>query len=109
VYNTVYVNRTVYNQRFVNVRAPNAVMAMPKAAFAGGRSVRQAGFAVRQAELTRIAPAAVIAPPVAPTRQAVAANLGRPTPRPVPQVVQRQVVARYLPAPAPASFAARQQ
>lgn len=109
VYNTVYVNRTVYNQAFVNVRAPNAVMAMPQAAFAGGRPVRQAGIVVRQAEMTRIAPPTVIAPPVAPTRQALTPALGRPAPRPIPQVVQRQVVARNVPPPAPASFAARQQ
>ena len=109
VYHTVYVNRTVYNQQFVNVKAPNAVMAMPQAAFAGGRSVRQAGVAVRQAELARLAPAVVIAPPVAPTRQAVAPTLGRRAPRPIPQVVQRQVVARNVPPAAPASFSARQQ
>jgi len=109
VYNTVYVNRTVYKQQFVNVRAPNAVMAMPQTAFASGRPVRQAGVVVRQAELTRIAPATVIAPPVAPTRQAVAPTMGRPAPRPAAQVVQRQVVARSIPAAVPAPFAARQQ
>lgn len=109
VYNTIYVNHTVYNQQFVNVRAPNAIMAMPQAAFASGRPVHQSGAVVRQAELTRVAPAAVIAPPVAPTRQSVAPTLGRPAPRPPAQVIQRQVVARNTPAAAPASFAARQQ
>lgn len=109
VYNTVYVNRTVYKQQFVNVRAPNAVMSMPQAAFASGRPVRQAGVVVRQAEWTRIAPAAVIAPPVAPTRQAVAPTLGRTAVRPAIQVVQRQVVARSVPAATTAPFTARQQ
>jgi hypothetical protein len=109
VYNTVYVNHTVYNQQYVNVRAPNAVMAMPQTAFASGRPVHQAGAVVRQAELARITPAAVIAPPVAPTRQAVAPTLGRPTPRPPAQVIQRQVVARNTPAVVPAAFTARQQ
>ncbi len=110
VYNTVYVNHTVYNQQFVNVRAPNAVMAMPQTAFASGRPVRQSGVVVRQAELTRIAPGAVIAPPVAPTRLSVAPTMGnRPAPRPPAQVVQRQVVARNIPPAAPVPFAARQQ
>ncbi len=109
VYNTVYVNHTVYNQQYVNVRAPNAVMAMPQTAFASGRPVHQAGAVVRQAQLARIAPAAVIAPPVAPTRQAVAPTLGRPAPHPAPQVIQRQVVARNTPAIEPAAFTARQR
>lgn len=109
VYNTVYVNHTVYNRQFVNVKAPNAVMAMPQAAFASGRPVHQAGAVVQRAELTRVAPAAVVAPPVAPTRQAVAPTLGRPAPRPPAQVVQRQVVARNTPAAVPAAFTARQQ
>jgi hypothetical protein len=109
VYNTVYVNHTVYKQQFVNVRAPNSVMAMQQSAFASGRPVRQGGVVVREATLTRIAPAAVIAPPVAPTRQGVAPTLGRATPRPAVQVVQRQVIARNAPPAAPASFAARQR
>lgn len=110
VYNTVYVNKTVYNQQFVNVRAPNAVMAMPQSAFASGRLVSQVARPVPQANLARVQTAAVVAPPVAPTRQsvlAVAAN--RPAPRPSPQVMDRQVVARNTPPPRPTSFAASQQ
>ncbi len=110
VYNNVYVNKQVYNQQFVNVRAPNAVMAMPQSAFVSGRSVRQAGTPVRQADFARLQTAAVVAPPVAPTRQSFAPTAtGRPVPRPAAQVVQRQVVARNTPPPAPAPFAERQQ
>ncbi|HEY7210105.1 MAG TPA: DUF6600 domain-containing protein [Bryobacteraceae bacterium] len=110
VYNTVYVKKTVYNQQYVNVRAPNAVIAMPQAAFASGRSVRQAAIAVRPAEITRIRTAAVIAPPVAPTRQAfLASAANRPAVRPPAQVAARAVVARRTPPPEPAPLAARQQ
>ena len=109
VYNTVYVNKTVYNQQFVNARAPNAVMAMPQAAFVSGRPVRQAATPVRQTDLARVQSAAVIAPPVAPTRQSVLASAStRPAAKPAPQVIQRPVVARNRPPAAPASFAAQQ-
>ncbi len=110
VYNTVYVNKTVYNQQFVNVRAPNAVMAMPQSAFASGRLVSQAGRPVTPANLVSVQRAAVVAPPVAPTRQSVlstAAN--RPAPRPTAQVINRQVVAKTAPPPRPAPFDTRQQ
>ena len=107
VYNTVYVDHRVYNQTIVNMQAPNAVMAMPQSSFATGASVRQAGVVVRQPNATQLQTAAVIAPPVAPTRQAVLPN-ARPAPQPPAQVLQRQVIARSTPPPAPAPFAARQ-
>jgi hypothetical protein len=111
VYNTVYVNKTVYNQTFVNVRAPNAVVAMPHAAFASGRPVRESGVVVSNAQLSRFQPGAatMVAPPVAPTRQALATTVGGgPVARPPVQVAQRQVVARNTPPAAVAPFAARQ-
>ena len=109
VYNTVYVNHQTYNQQLVNVRAPNAVMAMPQSAFASGRPVRQAGAVVPQASLAKMQTAPVIAPPVAPTRQALlSATSTRVAARPSPQIAQRGVVARSTP-PAPANFAAHQQ
>jgi hypothetical protein len=110
VYNTVYINKTVYKQTFVNVRSPNAVSAMPQSAFASGRSVKQAGAIVPQAQLARFQPgqAAIVSPMVAPTRQAVAPSLGRPTAVPPARLMQRQVIARNPPPPQPASFASRQ-
>ena len=110
VYNNVYVNKQVYNQQYVNARAPNAVMAMPQSAFANGASVRQAAVPVKQADFARMRTASVVAPPVAPTRQAfVPTATGRSVPRPAAQVFQRQVVARNTPPPAPVPFAASQQ
>ena len=108
VYNTVYVDHRVYNQTNVNMRAPNAVAAMPQSAFASGASVRQAGIAIRQNDVARIQTASVITPPVAPTPQAVLRN-ARPVPHPSAVIVQRQVVARAVPPAPPASFAVRQQ
>ncbi len=102
VYKTVYVNKQVYNQQFVNVRAPHAVMAMPQSAFASGQPVRQAARPVPQAQFASMQSARVIAPPVAPTRQAfIPTATGRPVARPAQQVMQRQVVARSTP-PKPA-------
>jgi hypothetical protein len=103
VYNTVYVNKTVYNQQFVNVRAPNAVQAMPQSAFASGRPVHQAGMALRAADLRQVGSAAVVSPAVAPTRQAfLPPRMERPAAHPMPQVMNRQVVAVHMPAAAPA-------
>ncbi|MBV9304278.1 MAG: FecR domain-containing protein [Acidobacteriaceae bacterium] len=110
VYNTVYVNHTAYNQTYANMKAPNAVMAMPQSAFASGRPVAQAARPVPAAQVAQIRPtAAVVGPPVAPTRQAVLATTGRGTAaRPPAQVMQRQVVAKSAPPPAPVPFAAKQ-
>ena len=105
VYNTVYVNKTVYNRTLVNARAPNAVMAMPQSAFASGRPVRQAAVPVRQVDVAKLQSASVIGPNVAPTRQAVVPAAGRPVARPTPQVIQRPVIARSTP---PASVPAHQ-
>jgi hypothetical protein len=109
VYNTVYVNHTVYNREYINMRTPGAVMAMRQDAFAGGRPVREGGFAVRQADYRRVQEAGVVAPPIAPGRQSFAGGFGRPVARPAAQVIQRQVIARSTPPPAPARFAERQQ
>ncbi len=110
VYNNVYVNHTVYDQKFVNVRSPNAVVSMPQSAFANGRSVRQAGMSVRPNELARFRPAesAMTGPGIAPTRQGVASSLGQQAAHPSAQIAQRQVLARNTPPPPPASFASRQ-
>lgn len=108
VYNTVYVNKTVYRQTLVNVRAPHAVTAMPEAAFASGRAVRQAAIAVRQPEMRQMESAAVRVPPVTPTPRSFAPISGRPVPRPAEQVAQRQVLARSTP-PARQTSATAQQ
>jgi FecR protein len=108
VYNTVYVQHREYNRQYVNVRSPNAVMAMQRDAFANGRPVRQSAVVVRQGDLARMRSGAVLTPGVAPTRLAVAPSMGRPVVRPAVQVVNRQVVARTAPPAPAAAFAARQ-
>ncbi len=110
VYNTVYVNKTVYNQQFINVRAPNAVYAMRQSAFASGQPVHGAGFAVREADVRQTGGSALVASPgVSPGQGALLANAGRPATRPAPQIINRQVIAVHAPAAAPAAFAARHQ
>ena len=108
VYETVYVKKTVYDQTFVNVHAPHAVIAMPQGAFASGRAVHQAGFAVRETDIVNIREAHVLVPPVAPTRMAVAPALGRPVSRPDVQIIRREVIARNVPPQQPVAFAQRQ-
>jgi hypothetical protein len=110
VYKTVYVNRTVYNQTFVNVRAQNAVVSMAQNSFATGRPVRSNSMTFRpeQVAQVRVTQALVVAPPAAPTRQAIAPTLGRPAPRPPAQFLARPVVARIAPPLPPAAFAVRQ-
>jgi hypothetical protein len=110
VYNTVYVNKTVYNQTYSNLQAPNAVSAMPQNAFASGRPVAQAAVAMRPQQLQMLQAAAVVAPPVAPTRQALMASQAGSVPvaKPPAQIVARQVVVQKTPAIAPAPFAVRQ-
>lgn len=77
VYNTVYVNRNVTNVRYVNVNAPNAVTAMPQDAFATGRHVSRVGVTVPRAQVAHAQTLPVtVTPPVAHTRQAVAAVVG---------------------------------
>jgi hypothetical protein len=120
VYNTAYVNKTTNvtnvtvvnnNQRYVNMGAPGAVTAMPQSAFASGRPVARSAVSVAPAEVAKIQPGAVsvLAPAVAPTRQALTPAAGAaPAAHPPQQIVARQVVAKHTPAPAPASFAAEQ-
>jgi hypothetical protein len=112
VYRTVYVQKTVYNQTFVNVRNPGAVVAVSQTAFANGRPVGQSAIAVHAAEFTRISPspAAVLAPPVAPTRFAAAPTLARGAGRrPPATVLQHRIVAIHTPAPAPPALTATQR
>jgi len=105
VYNTVYVNKTVYNQQYVNVRAPGGVTAMPQSAFASGRSVRQGGFAVKQADAATIQPgAALIALPVASNRGALPSGVRGNATRPAAAVFNRKVVAQNAPPSTPAAL-----
>jgi hypothetical protein len=117
VYNTTYVNTTnvtnvtVANNHYANMAAPGAVTAMPQSAFASGRPVAANAVSLAPAQVANIRPAqaAVFAPPVAPTRQALAPASGiAPAAQPPAQLMARAVVAKRMPAPAPPSFAAQQ-
>ena len=121
VYNTTYVNKTVINnttivnnnQTYVNMRAPNAVMSMPQTAFASGQPANRVGKPVAAQAVGKIqmSSAAVLAPPVAPTKQALTAGYSagqKPVPHPSAQLMSRPVVAKVAPPPAPVSFAAQQ-
>jgi hypothetical protein len=115
VYNNVYVNKTVnvtVNQRFANMAAPNAVMAMPQGAFASGRPVKQVAVAVPKNQVGQIQTSTMtVAPSVAPAKQALApaaAASGRPAPRPPARATSVQVVAKVAPPAAPVPFAAKQ-
>jgi hypothetical protein len=114
VYNNVYVTKNVtnvtVNQHFVNMAAPNAVTAMPQNAFASGRPVKQVGVSVPRNQISQIQPAAmVVAPSVAPVKQALApmAGTGNAS-RPPARAFSAPVVAKVAPPPPPVSFAAKQ-
>ncbi|HTQ56117.1 MAG TPA: DUF6600 domain-containing protein [Bryobacteraceae bacterium] len=114
VYNTVYVNKTVtnvaFNPRYTNMMAPNAVTAMRQNEFASGRPVRGAGIAITRDQAVQLhATSVMVAPAVAPVRQALAPVAGRgPVFHPPARAVNVPVVARRTPPPPPVSFVAKQ-
>lgn len=93
VYKTVYVQKTVYNQTFVNMSAPHAVVAMPASAMASGRSVQEVGRPVASNEFGHLREAQLVAPSVVPTRTGVAPLMGRPAAHPNQSVFARPIVA----------------
>ncbi len=118
VYNTTYVNNTTIvnntttvNNHYANMSAPGAVTAMPQSSFASGRPVAQNAVSLPPAQVAKIQPgaAAVLAPAVAPTRQALTPVAGSgPVPHPPAPLMARQVTAKQPPPPPPPSFAAQQ-
>lgn len=107
VNNTTIVNRNV---RYVNQSAPGALTAMPQQSFASGRPVYQSAMSVSPSAVQGATYAT--APPVAPNRASVlggTANSNASVARPPMAAVNRPVVARTAPPPAPVPFAARQQ
>ncbi len=100
---------SVTNVHYVNMRAPNAVVAMPAQAMASAQPVNRMGRPVPAAALASVQ--VIRTAPVAPQRAAV---IGRSTPqasvaRPPAAVVSRPIVAKTTPPPPPPAFAARQQ
>jgi hypothetical protein len=98
VYKTVYVQHNVYEQRFVNVHAPRAVVSMQSSAFAGGRPVQQFARPVDAGQFSRMRNVQVITPGVAPTRGSIEAGAGRPVVHPAAAFANRPVIVHATPA-----------
>ncbi len=106
VYNNVYVNKTVTNVTYVNQNVNGAVTAVPQNAMVSGRPVAQASV--------RVPPNAIAAGQiqqgalVAPQRAAVFGGAAGTSAGPPAAVLNRSVVARATPPPAPVPFAQQQ-
>ena len=101
----VYNNINVRNITYVNQQVPGAIVAVPSTAFVqsqpvGRAAVRLSREAIANAPVTAVA---AVAPVQTSVRGAAAAG-GRPP----AEVLQRPVVAKVPPPPAPVPFAARQ-
>src|SRR5579863_8936474 len=112
VTNTVIVNRTVINNvnvtnvNYVNRSVTGAVTAVPQGTMISGRSVAAAAVVVPPAAATRAQVSSYAA--VAPQRAAVVGGAAPVSAAPPPAVMNRTVVARATPPPAPVPFAQRQ-
>jgi hypothetical protein len=108
-YNTTVVNKTVTNVTYVNQRAPGAVTATSSQAFTSAQPVSRNVVKVDQKEMAS-APAAISAPAVAPSKQAVLGGGASATARPpaAASFANRAVVAKTTPPPAPPTFERQQ-
>jgi hypothetical protein len=118
IYNTTYVNRgggttATPPRQFANMQAPNAVTVMSQSALASGQPVSRAGQSLPKQDLGRIQAGntALLAPPVAPTRQALALGMGKAAAaaHPPAQLLSKPVFAKATPPPPPISFDKKQQ
>ena len=112
VYNTTVINNTtvVNNVTYANRNVSGAVTAVPQQAFAGGQPVAHAAVPVSRQQLAAAPVSARIA--VAPSRAAVVGvhtETATRVPTPPAAVLNRPVIAKVAPPPAPVSFAAKQQ
>jgi hypothetical protein len=101
---TVYNTRSETKVVYANQRVPGAVVAMPAQAFVQSRPVPKEVVHVQPQQMASVAP--VAAPPVAPVRTSFIG--ASPAAQHPPQAaLQRPVVARTAPPPAPAPVAQR--
>lgn len=110
--NITHVNVTtinVTNVRYVNQQVPGAVVAVPASGFASARPVAAMARPVSAEELRGAQ--VVGAAPVAPQRESVLGSerANAVVAHPPAAIMDRQVVAKTTPPPAPVSFAAKQQ
>jgi hypothetical protein len=103
----VYNNPRTTEVRYVNVDNVNAVTAIPTRAFAQSQPVQRA--AVRMDRNALRATQVVAAAPIAPARASVTGAAPPAQARPDQRIVDRKVVAREAPAPAPASMERREE
>ncbi len=111
IYQTTVVNKTtVTNVNYVNRNVQGAVTVVPQRTFASAQPVARSVVAVNQRELAAAPVSARAA--VNPTRESVlgakAATANHVTAPPA-AIMNRTVVAKKTPPPAPAPFAARQR
>ncbi|HXT77326.1 MAG TPA: DUF6600 domain-containing protein [Candidatus Eisenbacteria bacterium] len=102
-YNTVVVNKQVNNVTYVNQRVNGAVTATSTTTFVSGRSVARDSVRVDQREIARTQ-ATYGGPAIPPTRQAVVGAGAPVRSAPPARIVNRTVVARTAPPPAPVAF-----
>ena len=104
----IYNNPTRVSQlTYANRRAPNAVTAVPPAAFSQSQNVRRAAIALPAAAMQRGQVNAVA--PVAPARPAFLGAAPAAQVRPPAATIQRPVVAKAAPPPPPVPDAQRLQ
>jgi FecR protein len=97
----------VNNVRYVNQTVPGAVTAVSRNDFASAQPVQRRAFQVPPSAVAT-APVAGTAPAVAPTQQSVAPTFGRAAAAPPASALNRTVMTKSAPPPAPVPFAARQ-
>ena len=102
-YNTVVVNKQVNNVTYVNQRVNGAVTATSTTTFVSGRSVARDSVRVDQREIAA-APVAYRGPAIAPTRQTVIGSGAPVRTAPPARFVNRTVVVKTAPPPAPVAF-----
>src|SRR5438132_1920922 len=107
-YNNVVVNKNVTNIRYVNQTAPNAVTVTSHEAFTSAQPVAQHMMKIdrRELESAQVNPTT---PTVAPQQRSVLGAGAEARVRPPAIAMNRAVVARTAPPPAPAPFVKQQQ
>ena len=95
------------NYKYRNREAPGGVTVVSRETFVGAAPVNRGRVAVERDRLS-MAPV-VEAAPYAPTRQSVTASNGRPARQPPSAPINRRVVVRNTPPPAPVPFSVREE
>jgi hypothetical protein len=112
VYNTTIINKstTITNVTYANRNVQGAVMAVPQRAFASAQPVGRAAVVVNERQIAAASVSARVA--VVPTRESVLGAkfaTANHVNAPPAAVMNRQVIAKRTPPPAPVPFAKQQQ